>query len=348
MRSAIGLFLSAVLFTGSLVNARADEQRAVLTIRVNTVTKQDATVTLRDGDAFVSRGDLEAAGLKGFDFGGTGKATDPVSLLSLKPALTFHVDDVALELDITVSPEHLGGTVVNFGPHQDITLEKPVKSAFLNYSLSTSDSTGAALAGEFGTRIGSGVFTSTISAAGNRQYNSSITNWIADSPQSDRRLTIGDVVSATGDLGGSVAIAGVGFQRYFGLNPNVVKTGLPQINGNALTPSTADIYVNGVLYRHEILPPGQFTFQNLPVGQGPNTTAVVVTDAFGRQQTYSSYFYGADTMLAKGISDFNYSFGVLHSEFGQQTGHGPAAAARYSEGLSNNVTGGGRFEASES
>src|SRR6185437_17123027 len=176
MRALLSLLLCCALLGGSLAKANADEQRAVLTIRVNTVAKQEATVTLRDGDVLVARTDLEQAGLLGFPFNGAGKPDDLIPLSSLKPALTFHVDDVSLSLDLTVTPEHLGGTVVNFGPHQDIALSKPVPSTF--------------------------------SASANRQYNSNITNWIFDSAQSNKRLTIGDVVTSTGDLGGTVAIAG--------------------------------------------------------------------------------------------------------------------------------------------
>jgi len=345
MRALLSLLLCSVLASASIANAGAAQQRAVLTLRVNTVVKQDATVALRDDDVLISRGDLEQAGLLGFSFNGGGKPDDLISLASLAPALTFKLDDVSLSLDITVTPDHLRSTVVNFGPHQDIALERPARSAFLNYALSTSNQTGASIAGEFGTHIGKGTFSSTFSASANSRYNSNLTSWVFDSPQSDERLTIGDVVTATGDLGGTVAIAGFGMERYFGLNPNIVKTALPQITGNALTPSTADVYVNGVLYRHEILPPGQFNFQNLPIGQGPNTTTVIVTDAFGRQQTYTNRFYGTDTLLAKGLRDFSAGAGVLHSQFGEQSSRGAAAAARYSVGLNDNVTAGGRFEA---
>jgi outer membrane usher protein len=346
MRALVCALLCVCFSASSFGLASAADQRAVLTLRVNTVPKQDVTVTLRDADVLVRRSDLEEAGLRGFLFNAHGDPADLVSLSTLRPDLAYHVDDVGLVLELTVTASHLASTVIDFRSRQDVSLAKPARSAFLNYSVSTSNATGAAFAGEFGTRIGAGSFTSTLSLAANQQYRSNITRWIVDSPQSDKRLTIGDVVTTTGDLGGTVSIAGVGLQRYFGLNPDTVKTALPQITGNALTPSTADIYVNGVLYRHETLPPGQFNFENLPVSQGPNNTTIVVTDSFGRQQTYSNYFYGSETMLARGLSDFSYAVGVLHSEFGEQVGHGAAAAARYSVGISDNVTGGGRLELS--
>lgn len=335
------------IFALSCANAFADDQRAVLTLRVNMAAKQDATVTIHGADVLVRRGDLRSAGLRGFHLE-EGNPADLIALSTLEPGVTFRVDDVALTLDLTVSAAHLETNVIDFGAHQDVTLARPVRSAFLNYSVSDASQTGAAFSGELGTHVGTGMLTSTASYAANQTYRSSVTHWVFDSPRSDKRLTVGDVLTSTGDLGGTVAIAGIGVQRYFGLTPNVVKTVLPNIAGNALTPSTADIYVNGVLLRHEILPPGQFNIENLPMGQGPNNMNVVVTDAFGRQQTYANQFYASDELLARGLTDFSYGAGFLHAQGGQQIGSGPAAAGRYAAGLTDNVTAGGRLEISRS
>lgn len=348
MRRAFCAAVCILVLALSPAMTLAADQRAVLTLRVNLVPKNEVTVTLHDDDVLVRRSDLEDAGLHGFSFNGKGKPSDLIPLSTLKPGLTFRLDDVTLVLDLTVLSNHLDANVVDYRPHQDLTLAKPVRSGFLNYAVSTSDQTGGTFSSEFGTHVGSGMFSSTMSVAANQTYRSNITRWIFDSPQKSSRLTLGDVVTSTGDLGGTVAIAGIGVERYFALNPNTVRTVLPDIAGNALTPSTADVYVNGVLYRHETLPPGQFTFQNLPVTEGPNTTSVVVTDAFGRRQTYSNYFYGADNLLARGLSDFSYGAGFLHSQFGQQIGSGPAAAGRYVKGLTDNLTAGGRLEVSRS
>lgn len=338
---------TALVASGTPAPARADEQRAVLTLRVNTVMKSEATVTLKDDDVLVRRADLIDAGLRAFAFNRSGKADDLVALSALKPDLTFHVDDVNLTLDLTVATSHLDSTLVNFRRNQDLTLSKPVKSAFLNYSLASASGSGTTYSTEFGTHIGAGMFTATQSFSASNINRSAITQWVVDSPNRAQRTTAGDVLVSTGDFGDTVAIAGIGVQRFFGMNPDLVRTVLPQISGNALTPSTADVYVNGVLVQHQMLPPGQFTFANVPAGEGPNSTTVVVTDAFGRQRTYDNYFYGADSLLARGISDFDYAAGFLHSQFGEQTGHGPAAAGRYQIGLTDDITAGGRFEISQ-
>ena len=103
LRAALALCLAVTM----LAAAAPPVQRALLTLRVNTIAKQEITVELQGASALVRRADLDAAGLHGFPYERTAKASDWVSLDSLAPALTYRVDDTNLELDLTVTGDHL-------------------------------------------------------------------------------------------------------------------------------------------------------------------------------------------------------------------------------------------------
>ena len=338
-----GLLALAISLNAPLA-ARAADQRAVLTLRVNTVDKSEVTAVLRGDDVLLRRSDLDGAGIRGFDYHGA-KAGDLIGLHGLAPNLTYTLDDKSLALNLTVAAAHLDIAVYNYHPPQTLTVSKPARSEFVNYAVSYAAQSGAAVSGEGGTRIGAGIFETTATLAGGGG-GAAQTRWIVDSPRAGERMTLGDVTISTGDLGAATDLFGASAERYFGLNPGSLNTVLPGIQGSVDTPAMADIYVNGALVRQEPLQPGQFSFQNLPTGAGPNNTQIVVTDAFGRQQTYSSYFYGADQLLRPGVSDFAYAVGVPHSVYGSEAaGRGPTFAGRYTAGVTDNVTFGSRLEA---
>ncbi len=348
---------SAALFCAALVTVMAigwpnrvlaSDQRAVLTFKINNVAKSDVTVELRGDDVLVRRGDLDAAGIRGFDYHGA-KEQDFIDLKSLAPDLAYRVDDQALTLELTVKVDHLPVSTFNYRPRTTLTLSKPARSAFLNYSIGLSPQWGAQVSSELGTRVGAGTFQNDLSFSGAGSGNAVVTRWIMDSPRANERLTLGDAQLSTGDLGASVQLFGATVERYFGLNPGVSQTVLPGIHGSVDSAATADVYVNGVLVRQEQLQPGQFYFQNLPIGSGPNNTQIVVTDAFGRQQAYSNYFYGADQLLAPGVTDFSYGIGLPRSLYGANAvGAGPTIAGRYTVGVTPNFTAGARLEANGS
>src|SRR5579884_969634 len=103
LRSAWAMLaLSLVVSMLPPAASAAAQVRAMLTLRVNTVSKFDVTAKLGDSDVFVMRKDLEDAGLQHLDYHGA-KPDDYVSLQSLRPAVTYNVDDKALTLDLTVS-----------------------------------------------------------------------------------------------------------------------------------------------------------------------------------------------------------------------------------------------------
>lgn len=320
-------------------------QRALLTLRINTVTKTEVTVLIRDADALVRASDLEAAGLHGFAFETAAKAAEWVSLASLAPALTYRVDDTNLILDLTVSGDHFGGgAAIDLQSRERLQLTAPARSAFMNYAAGGSTQGGLLLAGEAGTRIGAGVLDSTWNFASRQTAGQNVTRWVVDEPATAKRVIVGDVLTDTGDLGGTVAFAGASSSRYFGFNTGIVRSVLPGVSGTVDSPSVANIYVNGTLYRQTMLPPGQFNLQNLPVQNGAGNVQVVVTDAFGRQQSFSKSFYASDALLAPGLTDYSYGAGALRPSFGSAPVSGFGFAGRYAAGITQNVTAGGRLE----
>ena len=76
-----------------------------------------------------------------------------------------------------------------------------------------------------------------------------------------------------------------------------------------LTPSTADIFINGQLVRTVDVAPGTVDFSNLP-GTGALTDAsVVLHDAFGRTQAVSTRYYGASSVMNQGATDYAFTAG---------------------------------------
>ncbi len=322
-----------------------EQQRALLTIRINTILKSEVTVILRGTDVLVKRSDLVEAGLRGFKFNDEATPDNWISLASLAPGLTYRVDDTNLILDLSVSGEHFGeGTAINVQRHEVLHLTRPVRSVFANYAIGGSTRGGAIASMEAGSRIGAGVLDTTWSLASRETYQQNLTRWIVDEPSTSKRLIAGDFFIDTGDLGGAVSFAGFSSERYFGFNTGIVRSVLPGVTGTVDTPSIANIYINGTLYRQETLAPGQFNLQNLPVQNGASNMQVVVTDAFGRQQVFNKSFYASDALLSPGLTDFQYGIGVIRPSLGEAPVTGAGFAGRYAAGVTQNLTAGARVE----
>lgn len=341
LRAVMSLCLGVIMLAASAPPV----QRALLTLRVNTVAKSEITVELQGADALVRRADLDSAGLHGFPYERSAKPSDWISLASLAPTLAYRVDDANLELDVTVLGDHFGdGTVIDVQRHEQLALTPPAHSAFLNYAAGGASGAGLMLAGEAGARAGAGVVDATWNFASRQTTGRNMLRWSVDEPASSKRVTVGDFYTDTGDLGGTVGFAGIGSERYFGFNTGIVRSVLPGINGTVDAPSVANIYINGTLYRQEMLQPGQFNLQDLPVQNGAANMQVVVTDAFGRSQSYSKSFYASEALLAPGMTDFSYGAGVLRPSFQSAPVNGAGFAGRFAAGITTDFTAGGRVE----
>ena len=337
---SIALFLCTVI--GAALPARAQEgTRAILDVRVNTVDNGMYTVFVTASDVQITRADLNALGLAKVAHA-HGAATGPyVSLEGLKPGLTWRIDMKDLQLEITVDPKLLGTASFNVKSGIPVPVTR-TKSAFINYGLLVGSALGSNVTAQLGSTLGQGVASATFNnVSGN--YRLTNINWTADNERTLRRVVIGDAYADLGDLSGGGVVRGVTVERNFGLNPFVNRFVAHALRGYVATPSTADVYVNGVLVQQLQLPPGAFNLYNLPLVNGANNAQIVLRDAFGNVQTISQTFYEGLELLNKGQTDYTYMAGDPQDGLGDSIGPS-GAAGTYNLGLSDDVTAGVRMQ----
>ena len=336
------------------VVAPSQETPAFLHATVNQVDIGDVYVILRGNDVMVKVTDLENSGMRVEG----GKRERPgedvlVSLQSLAPTLIFVFDERGLSLTITADSKLFGGAVL------DLRAKRPegiiydnAPSMFVNYRVGLTDLQSRDQAGWNGfAESGLSLRGDLLYASGQRSeidgsWERLLTTLSFDLRDRLTSIVIGDVNATSDVLGGSGVMGGVSVVRNFGLDPYYVFLPTQRLAGTALTPSTVEIYVNGQLVRREMLPPGQFSVQNLPVTSGSGQTQIVIRDAFGNTQTVASPYYLALGTLAKGLHDFSYNVGFMRRNYGTDSwNYGqPALLFRHRLGLTDWLTVGARVE----
>lgn len=140
--------------------------------------------------------------------------------------------------------------------------------------------------------------------------------WELDFPDSATTLTVGDFFSGFVDWSRPVRMGGVQIGRNYGLQPYRVLTPTPTFLGEAVVPSSVELYVDGLRQYNGEVPVGPFQLAAQPGISGAGNAQVVITDAYGRMQTVDFAFYGAQQLLAQGLTDWSVGVGRMRREFG--------------------------------
>jgi outer membrane usher protein len=342
-------FLSAVPFL--LPKALfAEDQRAILELRINDVKKGEVVIFLRESDVLVRVKDLEEAGLRSVVGRRENIRGDEYVLLnSLAPQVTFKIDERDLALSLTVQPSLLGHNILEMQANKprDIIYSEDT-SGFLNYSVNLRDFRRTDAFGEFGITVKNSLLYSGILRNEAGGVVRGLSNLTISDRQSLTQTVFGDRLVSSDLLGGSLAIGGISYSREFGLDPYFVRSPGLNFSGSVSTPSTVDVYVNGQFLRSVPLPPGQFALKDLPVPAGASDTRLVLRDAFGREQEISSQYYFASGLLKEGVQEFSYNFGAQRNNLPSESwDYGPLVfLARHRLGITDYLTAGLRFEAS--
>src|ERR1022692_2260404 len=260
--------------------------------------------------------------------------------------ITYAYDAPSLRLTITARPESfLPSALVTGGQvYPPPTVPRP--GGFFNYELFGSRGSGVSTyAGQFegGFFNPYGVLVSNMLAQHGGEGPAALrldTTWTTDFPDRLTTARLGDAVSVPGAWGRAVHFGGVQYGSNFAAQPGFVSFPTITANGQAALPSTVDVFVNNALVAQRPVPPGPFSFSNIPTITGGGNVQLVVHDLFGREQVISEPFYASSTLLRAGLSEYSYEAGFERNNFGiESADYGRAlASATYRYGVSDQLT----------
>lgn len=315
---------------------------------INQVDRGEVLVVLRGPDVLVAVQTLEALGLHSFTGSRESMGGETfVSLASLAPGLTFEFDERALALRLSAQPELLGLLERNLASGRPEIEFRRDTSAFANYAFNLRGAHAYDVFTDLGFSSHGAFLGTTVSASADRQLTRGLTSATFDQRRNLRRIVVGDAFANGGLLGGGMLLGGVSVSKEYSVDPYFVRYPTFNLSGAITTPSIAEIYVNDRLVGSEQLAPGQFALSQLPITTGRNDARVVIRDAFGGVRELSASYYLTTTVLARGLHEYQYGFGVERTGFGVESwSYGrPAFIARHRVGLTDSVTVAGRFEA---
>lgn len=358
LRSLLAAALCAVLAPrpaspqGTAGPPPAELTPAWFDLTVNEVQRGQTLLRLGGGDAWIPVEDLERAGLV-LD-GGTRIVVGDrslVSLRSLSPGIDFVLDEEELSVRITATQALLGRSTLDLNPRRRperlSRLEAP--TAFLNLGARGDDWERGSATGELGLSAGAGLLLSSASWDSDLGFVRGLTSAQWDDEKGLVRYRAGELFTSGSDpLGGTAVLLGLSAAREFSLDPYVLRDPYPRTSVFVGTPSTLEVWVGDTLVRRSQVSPGTLDLENLPVYAGVNEVRTVLRDAFGREQTASSFFLMGSNLLAPGVDDWAGAAGwVRQVDAGGAVTYGEAAVSgRYRRGLTRLLTLGARAEAS--
>jgi outer membrane usher protein len=304
--------------------ARGDEEEVLLAVQINRQPVQDTILALRrpDGRLLARSEDLQRWRFRLPDAtpirqpGGEG-----YHALDALPGLTYRVDEASQTLLLEAPPALFAASAV--AGHGNVFAAPPPSptGGFANYDIFANHVEGKTLASAqleaaAFTPWGVGVsnFVGRSSGAGAHWVRLE-TTWTHDMPASISTLRIGDAINSPGGWGRAVRFGGVQYATNFVTQPTFITFPLPGFAGEAILPSTVDLYVNDALRLRREVPTGPFSIQDLPVVTGRGEMRLVVRDLLGRERVIVQPFYASARLLQRGLHDYSYELGFVREDF---------------------------------
>jgi outer membrane usher protein len=166
------------------------------------------------------------------------------------------------------------------------------------------------------------------------------TAWTRDFADRMETLRIGDSISSSGSWGRSARYAGIQYGTNFSTQPTFVTTPLLSASGDAVLPSTVEVFVNGNPVASETVQPGPFQIEGVPAVNGAGQMQVVVTDALGREQVVSQPYYAGTALLREGLTEYSVEAGAIRQDYASKSNNygNAVGAATWRHGITDRFT----------
>ena len=167
------------------------------------------------------------------------------------------------------------------------------------------------------------------------------TQWQRNFQDSMVSLTVGDAVTGALSWSRPTRIGGVRLARNFALQPYRTTAPLAMVQGEAVLPSTVDLYINGLRQSSQQVQPGQFALNGVPSLNGLGQAQMVITDINGQQRTVDFALYGTPQLLQAGLADWSLDLGAVRRDYGIRSfayDNQPMASATGRYGWSDRTT----------
>ncbi|WP_230947109.1 fimbria/pilus outer membrane usher protein [Burkholderia territorii] len=275
-----------------------------------------------DGEFYVSADDLKRWRLRQPDVAPLAGSDAPFYPLKAIAGLTYSVDEQSLTMAINVPAQAFVGATFDEADRHRAPAVEPGIGGFFNYDLLAEQAAGQTHGAGlfelgFFNRFGVGVGTFLADESGPaRRLTRLETTWTTDRPGHLASLRIGDAISRPGTWGRAIRFGGIQYATNFATQPGLVTIPLQGVSGQAVLPSTVDVYVNNALTSTREVAPGPFAINNVPVVTGQGDVRVVVRDVMGREQVITQSFYASANLLKQGMQDYSYETGKERRDFG--------------------------------
>ena len=309
-------------------------EEIIVFVNLNELPKSDYFVFMKDGNFLIRKIDLKEMGFQSTPGVTVTISGDEYVLLGTMEGVEYEFNENTLTLIITASPVYLPKNIrsLRHGRRHGVIYPSH-NSMHLNYGLAYSDgdsydSPEKNFNNELVIRRGDWVFSNESIYSQDAEQNSFqrlMTSLTIDKREDLRRVVVGDYITPASEFAGSVNMGGISLSKSYGMNPYYIDYPTLSVSGYATSPSTIEVFNNGMSVYRERIEPGEFVLTDIYPQNGLNDVDLIITDSLGNERKISMREYLSADLLKSGLHEYSYSLGKKREGYGtDQSSYGEA------------------------